>query len=186
MEHKGTVKIETERLVLRRFEPGDERAMYENWASDPEVTKYLRWPPHSSIEESRQTVGKWIAHYGEDNFYLWAIVPKELGEPIGSISVVEQDEEAAKLHIGYCIGKKWWRQGYTSEAFRGIIPFLFVQVKAGRIEAQHDPNNPGSGKVMEACGLKYEGTMRKADWNNQGIVDACLYALLAEEFLERK
>lgn len=69
-----------------------------------------------------------------------------------------------------------------SEAFSRIIPFLFEEVKVQRIEAQHDPNNPGSGKVMEKCGLKYEGTLRKADWSNKGIVDAAMYALLAEEY----
>lgn len=92
------------------------------------------------------------------------------------------DEKRDKVHIGYCIGSKWWRKGYTSEAFSRIIPFLFNEVKALRIEAQHDPNNPNSGKVMRKCGLSYEGTLRKADWNNRGIVDACIYGLLAEDY----
>ena len=182
MEHKGTVKIETERLVLRRCVEEDAEVMFANWASDPEVTKFLRWPAHGSVEVSKRVVGDWVSHYGEEDFYQWAIVPKELGEPIGSISVVEQNEKAGKVHIGYCIGRKWWRQGYTSEALRGLLPFFFREVKAGRVEAQHDPENPGSGKVMEACGLRYEGTLRRADWSNRGIVDACMYGLLAEEF----
>lgn len=69
-----------------------------------------------------------------------------------------------------------------SEAFAKIIPFLFEEVGAKRIEAQHDPNNPASGKVMEKCGLKYEGTLRNADWSNKGIVDAAMYGLLVEEY----
>ena len=71
---------------------------------------------------------------------------------------------------------------FRSEAFRSIIPFFFDEVKANRIESRHDPNNPHSGDVMKKCGLKYEGTLRQADWNNQGIVDTCMYGLLREEW----
>ena len=90
------------------------------------------------------------------------------------------------VHIGYCIGSKWWHQGITTEAFSAIIPFLFEEVGVNRIESQHDPNNPHSGNVMKKCGLKYEGTLRQADYNNQGIVDACIYSLLREEYFNRK
>ena len=65
-----------------------------------------------------------------------------------------------------------------------MIRFLFDQVGALRIECQHDPNNPHSGRVMAKCGLQYEGTLRQRDWSNQGIVDACLYSLLREEYLQ--
>lgn len=63
-----------------------------------------------------------------------------------------------------------------------IIPFFFEEVGANRIESQHDPNNPNSGKVMQKCGMQYEGTLRQADHSNQGIVDACMYAILAEDY----
>lgn len=85
-------------------------------------------------------------------------------------------------HIGYCVGRKWWRQGIASEALSGVISFLFNAVKVNRIEAQHDPDNPNSGKVMEKCGMRYEGTRRQADFNNRGIVDAAMYSLLASEY----
>ena len=90
------------------------------------------------------------------------------------------------LHIGYCIGSRWWNQGITSEAFSGIIPFLFEQVKANRIESQHDPRNPNSGKVMIKCGLKYEGTLRQADISNKGVVDAAVYSILADEYFSKQ
>ena len=182
MEHKGTVKIETERLVLRRFEEKDIEPAYRNWTSSEKVTEFLRWLPHDSVEETEGVLKIWINNYEKNNFYQWAIVLKELGEPIGTISVVGMKEKSDTVHIGYCIGEAWWHKGYTSEAFAAIIPFFFENVKVGRIESQHDPNNPNSGKVMEKCGLKYEGTLRKSDWSNKGIVDACMYALLAEDY----
>ena len=84
-------------------------------------------------------------------------------------------------HIGYCIGKKWWHKGITSEALKVIMDYLFDAADMNRIESRHDPRNVNSGKVMLKCGMKYEGTLRSADCNNQGICDACYYALLKSE-----
>jgi ribosomal-protein-alanine N-acetyltransferase len=90
------------------------------------------------------------------------------------------------VHIGYCIGKKYWNQGITSEALNRIIKFFFEEVGVNRIESRHDPNNPNSGKVMKKCGMKYEGTIRQADINNQGICDYSEYGILAEEYYNKE
>lgn len=182
MEHRGTVRIETRRLILRRFTLDDAEAAFHNWESDPRVTEFLRWQAYTDPEAARQTMQGWIDRYADPTFYQWAIVPRTLGEPIGTISVVGMNERTHTVHIGYCIGFSWWGQGYTTEAFSAIIPFLFNEVKAQRIESQHDPHNPASGAVMRKCGLTYEGTLRRADWSNRGIVDACIYALLVEDY----
>lgn len=181
MKHLGTKMIETERLILRRFVVEDAWAMYDNWASDPEVTKFMTWPTHGSPEISRMVLTDWVSHYGEDDYYQWAIVLKDLGEPIGSISAVDTNDRKELVHIGYCIGKRWWRCGYTSEAMQAVMDFFFDEVGVNRVEARHDPNNPGSGAVMRKCGMRFEGTLRQSDWNNQGICDANWYALLAQE-----
>lgn len=183
MKHCGTQTIETDRLILRKFEKEDAAAMYKNWASDPEVTKFLTWPAHTSIEVSKWVTNDWANSYKDDNYYQWAITVKENGkEPIGSISVVHMKEEISMMHIGYCIGQAWWHKGVTSEALKAVMDFLFKEVEVNRIEARHDPRNPNSGNVMKKCGMKYEGTMRAADFNNQGICDACYYAILKEEW----
>ena len=109
----------------------------------------------NSIFPRSRIWNEWIKGYDSLDFYQWAIVLKELGEPIGSISVVDKNDNLDIIHIGYCIGSKWWNQGITTEAFKAIILFFFEEVGANRIESQHDPNNPGSGKVMEKCGLNY-------------------------------
>lgn len=187
MNHQGTKRIETARLVLRPMTLEDSPAMYRNWASQEEVTRYLRWPTHESEEVTRRVLQSWVKSYGEKNFYQWGIAWRENpGEVLGTISVVEQDDRVGVLHIGYCIGKAFWGQGITSEAFQGILPFLFEEVGTLRIEAQHDPRNPRSGHVMKSCGLTYEGTFRQRDWNNQGICDASMYALLASDYQKQK
>lgn len=182
MEHKGTIRIETKRLVLRPFKKADALAMYKNWESDSKVTRYLRWQAYENLDCVKEVLNEWLANYRKLDFYQWAIVLKELGEPVGTISVVKKNEDLNIVQIGYCIGSKWWNQGITSEAFSAIIPFFFQEVGVNRLEAQHDPNNFNSGKVMKKCGLRYEGTLRQAHKNNSGIVDACMYSLLAEEF----
>ena len=182
MKHCGTQIIETERLLLRRFSKDDAEAMYRNWASDPEVTKYLTWPAHISVNVSRAVLEDWVASYSQENYYQWAIVLKEHGsDPIGSIGAVNQNDNLSIIHIGYCIGKAWWHQGIMSEALKAVMDYFFDKVGANRIETRHDPRNPHSGMVMKKCGMKYEGTMRESDRNNQGICDACWYALLRSE-----
>jgi ribosomal-protein-alanine N-acetyltransferase len=181
MRHLGTQRIETPRLILRRFTIEDAQPMFDNWASDPEVTKFLTWPAHGSVEVSKWVVNDWISHYEEDTFYQWAIVPKELDQPIGSISVVSRNDEAELVHIGYCIGKNWWHRGIMTETLQAVIDFFFDEVRVNRVETRHDPNNPNSGAVMRKCGMKYEGTLRQSDRNNQGICDAAWYGILRED-----
>lgn len=182
MHHCGTQRLETPRLILRRFEVEDAAAMYRNWASDADVTKFLTWTPHPNEEVSRALLSDWVSRYTDCRYYHWAIVPKDgETEPIGSIAVMEIKELTASAHVGYCIGKAWWHQGIAAEALKAVMDFLFDLVGAERIEARHDPRNPNSGRVMQKCGMRYEGTLRRSDWNNQGICDACYYALLKLE-----
>ena len=181
MQHQGTKTLETERLILRKFTMADAEAMYFNWASDEDVTKYLTWPHHESIDTTRHVLEDWISHYQNDDYYQWAIVLKKTKEPIGSISIVESNEEVSMVEVGYCIGKQWWHQGYTSEALEAVIRFLFAEVCANRIQAKHDIHNPDSGKVMAKCGMQYEGILRQYARNNTGICDVCLYAIVKED-----
>ena len=69
-----------------------------------------------------------------------------------------------------------------TEALSAVIEYLYKEVGMNRIAARHDPNNPHSGDVMKKCGMKYEGTHRASDRNNQGICDAVQYAILRSEW----
>ena len=182
MNHLGTKRIETESLILRPFVMQDADAMYRNWASDPEVTKFLSWPTYKSVDTAHEILEVWTNQYDDKTFYQWAIELKELGQPIGSISVVNHDDNVEMAEIGFCIGKNWWGQGIMTEAFQAVIDFLFGVVGVQRIEAGHDPNNPASGAVQRKCGLKYEGTLRRSIRSNQGITDKVVLAILKEEW----
>ena len=182
LTHKGTQTIETSRLILRRAVRDDAEPMFRNWASDSEVTKYLTWPTYEKVETAHQILDLWVGEYEKPNYYQWMIVLKELGEPIGSISVVRQNDRVEEAEIGYCIGSHWWHKGIMTEALNAVIEYLFIEVGMNRVAARHDPNNPHSGGVMRKCGMKYEGTHRACDRNNQGICDAAQYAILRSEW----
>ena len=184
MKCLGTVELETDRLLLRKITKKDAKYAFENWMNDVEVTKYLRWTNHKVVEESEEIIDIWVKEYESKKTYRWAIVLKEINEPIGVIDVIDLHEKTEKVHIGYALGRAWWNNGIMSEAFSKIIKFLFEEVEVNRIESMHDPNNPGSGIVMKKCGLKYEGVLKQADWNNRGIVDASYYGLVAEDYFE--
>lgn len=185
MEHKGTVILETKRLVLRPFTVKDAQPMFCNWASDPEVTKFLTWPPHESAEVSKSVIESWILSYQEPQNYVWAIELKQIGEPIGCISAVKVDTRTGSASIGYCIGKKWWGQAVVPEALQEVIAFFFREVGMNCVNASHDPRNPNSGKVMRKCGMRYEGTWRAGGVNNQGICDESWYSILKSEYEEK-
>jgi len=182
LTHKGTQTIETSRLILRRAIREDAEPMFRNWASDPEVTKFLTWPTHDSVTVSEMVIGSWLQEYEKESYYQWMIVLKELGEPIGSISVVRQNDRVEEAEIGYCIGSHWWHRGIVAEALTAVIKYLFEEVGMNRITARHDPNNPNSGRVMRKCGMQYEGITHASDRNNQGICDAAHYAIERSEW----
>lgn len=185
LKHLGTQKLETERLILRKFKEEDAIDMFNNWASDSEVTKYLTWCAHSSVEVSKQVTGLWIASYSNTEHYQWAIELKEIGEVIGSIGLVDINNNDENCEIGYCMGKAFWNKGIMTEAFSEVINFLFNEIGFQRIEARHDVDNPASGHVMEKCNLKYEGTLRKTCRNNSGnLVDCKYYSILRDEYFK--
>ena len=76
MNHSGTKRLETKRLILRRFTEDDAPAMYKNWASDGEVTKFLTWQPYKSLEDAEKTLAVWVRDYERKDCYQWAIVLK--------------------------------------------------------------------------------------------------------------
>jgi ribosomal-protein-alanine N-acetyltransferase len=186
LNHLGTKTLQTGRLTLRPFSLSDAPAMFANWACDPEVTRYLTWPTHTDAGISATVLADWVPRYAEPTWYQWAIVPRDVGEPIGSIAAVRMDENVQSVHVGYCIGRRWWRMGYTSEALAELLRFFFEEAGALRVDSRHDPRNPASGAVMRRCGMTLEGTMRQADRNNQGICDCAMYGVLRDEYVASK
>ncbi len=180
----GTVNIETERLLLHRFTLEDACDMFNNWANDLEVCKYLSFEPHGNIEITKKVLEKWISEYNEINRYNWAIEYKKIGQPIGSITAIAFWEKNYSCEIGYCIGKNYWSKGIMTEAMRALIKFFFEEVGLNRIQAQHDVLTIGSGRVMEKSGMKLEGTLRQRRMRRDGSFgDGNLWAIIKSDYI---
>lgn len=182
MEYKGTIVLETERLVLRRFTLEDAQEMFENWANDPEVTRYLTWKPHGTVEVTKEILTEWTNNYQQMNYYQWAIVVKETNDLIGSLGIVHSSEKTQTATFGWCIGQNWWGKGYMPEAGKAMLEFLFHEVGYNRIEAQYDIDNPKSGRAMEKLGMVQEGILRQHGFSNRGLIDEVWCSILREEY----
>ena len=181
LTHKGSVPIHCQRIILQPFKVSDAFFMFRNWANDPDVTRYMTWFPHENMQVTESVISSWVSDYSKPNFYQWAILLRQIDEPIGSIGVVEMDEDAKSCELGYCIGKPFWHQGYTSEAVSHVIKFLFEQVKFEKITARHDVRNPNSGAVMMKCGMKYVATRINIGQTKEGEPLSCAYYEISRE-----
>lgn len=148
--------METERILLRPWRESDAETLYK-YASDPEVGPRAGWPPHKSVEESREIIRTLFT-----NDHTWAIELKETGEAIGcmgyypygesNIQIGENDAEA-----GYWVARPFWNQGICTEALRLLINYCFVEKGFSVLWSDFFVDNPASGRVMEKCGFRDTG-----------------------------
>ena len=133
----------------------------------------------------KKIINNWLEEYS-DTTYNWAIELKSTNEAIGAISIVELDEASEACEVGYCISSRYWNEGFTSEAFKAVIDYLFKEVHINRIAARHDVDNPASGKVMKKCGLTYEGTLRESKKIKDKLATFAVYAILKSQWKAMK
>lgn len=172
--------LETERLILRRFVETDGPDIYQNYASDPIVTRYVTWNAHESPEDS--TLYAKCSHDGMFGAYQWAVVLKETGRVIGSVGLVEVDEDAHTGEFGYVIGQNWWNRGFVTEAMKEMLRYLYLEQGFALITGQHDIRNPASGRVMEKCGFHF---LREENFfipGKQTTVRVKVYEQTAEQY----
>ena len=177
--HVGTQKIETERLILRKFETIDAKDAFKNWMGDPENVKYLGWRSHENFQQTLDTISKWTSLYNKKNYYKWAIVLKETEEVIGQINVILILEHVDCMELGYVLSKKYWNNGIMTETLKAVQSYLFSKVNCHRIQARHDMLNLASGKVMINVGMQFEGILRQSGKNNSNEwIDAAIYSII--------
>ena len=153
--HKGTVPLETARLRLRRFLLQDAQLMYQNWASDERVTRFLTWTPHGSAEDTKALLKMWCGAYIAPDVYHWAMEFE--GQPIGGINVVRKDDALKTAHLGYCMGFDWWNRGLMTEAAAEVTRYLTEEIGYETLFISHAVGNPASGRVAQKCGYVYVG-----------------------------
>lgn len=155
----GTKVITLDRIYLRPFNMNDVDDLFE-YASNKNVTEHLTWNPHKNKEETRLLLQNLFTKY-DDSTFRWAIVFKENNKLIGSIDVVRLDKVNETAEIGYVLNIAYHNQGIMSEAFKGVINYLFNEVNLKEISACFELGNEASKRVMEKCGLKSKNLIKE-------------------------
>ncbi|MNB65297.1 Ribosomal-protein-serine acetyltransferase [compost metagenome] len=185
--HIATSKIETGRLLLRPFEPGDAMSMLRNWIGDPKVQYEYGEPVYDSEEAVMELLRKWTASYAEPEFYRWAMIRREDRECIGQIAFCSVDTRHYFADIEYCVGRSYQGNGYASEALRAVIAYTFSYTSLNRLQAFHRGRNQHSARVLQKSGMIYEGTLRQSFYyEDLDEYDDRVYYGICKEEADRK
>lgn len=182
LTHIGTVTIETERLILRRFNYADDDAMLKYWIADEKVQSMYAEPVYTTKEEVKGLLNKYIGSYEKEDFYRWAIILKETGVCIGQIAYFLVDSKNHFAEIEYCIGSVFQCRGYATEATKAVIRFGFEKMNLHKVQISTKEINVASKRVIEKCGFTYEGTLRDFFYMNGTYTGRLYFSILKSEF----
>jgi len=174
--------IKTERLFLRNLEVNDWQAVNE-YASDPEVVRYMNWGPNTE-KETKEFIQRAMStqKVKPRRIYSLAIVVEKEDRLIGSCGINVSNPENREGWLGYCLDRNFWGKGYGTEVARVLMDFGFTELTLHRIFATCDPGNTASAHVLEKSGMKREGCLREHKWSKGKWRDSYLYAILEHEW----
>ena len=182
LTHVGTNIIETERLILRKFEYTDDEAMLKNWVADEKIQSLYSEPVYSTKEAVKGLLDKYISSYNKEDYYRWAVIAKQSGECIGQIAYFLVDNKNHFAEIEYCIGSTYQCKGLATEATKAVIRYGFDKINLHKIQICTKTINKPSKRVIEKCGFTYEGTLRDYFYMNGEYVGRLYFSMLRNEF----
>jgi RimJ/RimL family protein N-acetyltransferase len=150
--------LKTERLRLRKAKLADAEAIFRQYAQDPEVTKYVSWRAHQSLDETREYVHMCLLAWDVGKAFHWVIERADDKQVIGMIIA---RVNAEKWELGYVLARAFWRQGLMTEALKAIIAWALRQKDIHRVWAVCDVDNIASARVMEKVGMEREGVLKR-------------------------
>lgn len=151
-------KIVTDRLELHRLRYEDSEEIFYTYASKPEATKYMAWPTHQTIADTRDFLNYAIDAWSIGKDYSYAIRLKGVNRMIGSCGMLNEE---GKIQFGYILGPLHWGHGYATEATRAMLAPLKNQTGIFRIGSFVDHENKASVQVLKKCGLVEEARLEK-------------------------
>lgn len=182
LTHIGTETIETERLILRRFRYDDDDAMLKNFIADEKIQSLYSEPVYTTKDAVKGLLDKYIGSYEKDDYYRWAITEKNTDECIGQIAYFLVDSKNHFAEIEYCIGSEFQRRGYATEAAKAVIAYGFDRINLHKVQICTKTINAASKRVIEKCGLTYEGTLRDYFYMNGEYVGRLYFSILRSEY----
>jgi [ribosomal protein S5]-alanine N-acetyltransferase len=173
------------RVRLRWVDAGDVDAMFAVF-SDPRMMRYWSTPPMQGRAEADLLVAKIHRQFAEKIGFQWGVERKEDGRLLGTCTLFHLDERNMRGEIGYCLHSGYWKQGYMREALAALFDYAFGTLKLRRLEADIDPRNENSLRIVGKLGFRQEGLLRER-WNVDGeIQDSAFLGLLAREWQETR
>ena len=150
--------ITTSRLKLRSPVLEDAAAVFEQYAQDEEVTKYMTWRSHSDIKTTQKYLKECLNDIAAETAWYWTILPKQENEAIGMIRLQCQNHRA---ELGYVLARSYWNRGLMSEALPPLIDRAIAQPSIYRVWAVCDLENLASARVLEKVGMVREGILHR-------------------------
>jgi ribosomal-protein-alanine N-acetyltransferase len=174
--------LETKRLLLRKLRLEDAEDMLE-YAVDPEIAGLGLWLPFHTLADSQTDLADTLERYNKGDLVDWAIVLKAENKMIGRAGLHPISLSNARAEVGYASNRKYWGQGYMTEAIEEIITFGFQRLYLNRIEALILPENSASMRVAEKVGMKFEGLRRECTYIRGKFDDLRMYSILRQEWV---
>ncbi len=150
--------IETHRLLLRATTPGDAAAIFDAYATDAEVARYLTWQPHKSVESVAGFLQVIAKRCSNGDNVVWGI-SLDGGQRIAGM--IDARINDSKVEIGYVLAREFWGQGYMPEAINAVAEWFLADPAIHRVYAVCDIENTGSARALEKSGFEREGLLRK-------------------------
>jgi len=155
--------IKTRRLILRPPLLSDAKKIFQGYAQDLEVTRYVSWKMHQSLQETESFIKTCVEAWKTDVQYPWVVVTSKENRVIGMIELrFEKSNKLAHMaDVGYVLARSEWGRGYATEALNAVMKYAFSFPKVCRVWAVCDVDNPASARVMKKAGMVREGRMRQ-------------------------
>lgn len=180
MPHFQKAVLETERLMLRWLDHGDAAAQFAIF-SDPAVMRFIN-EPWTRIEQADETITRLLAGYHDGSGLTFGVILRQSGELIGNVNLHRFFDMNRRCEIGYALASAHQGRGYATEALTALIGHAFAALEQNRIEADIDPRNLASARVLERLGFCKEGHMRER-WIVDGKKqDSAFYGLLLSDW----
>jgi ribosomal-protein-alanine N-acetyltransferase len=153
--------LETERLVLRQVTAGDTEAIFRMMA-DPRVTRYLGMAPFTTLDEATRRVQMFESEFQSRSGLAWAVTQRADGQFMGICRYTRFDTYHSRAVIGYLLSQQWWGQGVMPEAVSAAVGYGFTRLGLHSVQADIDPANTQSHRLLEKLGFVQEGLFRES------------------------
>jgi len=177
--YRDLPRLQTPRLTLRAATDGDVLDIF-GYASDRDVTRYLRWGPHQNLKQTQDYVSGVLTEYRQGEDGPWFIEDRKTQRIIGHIHLMDFEPQHSKAQVGFVLAKEAWNKGIMTEVLGKVLEFCF-QFGINRVEALPTAGNRPAIRVLEKVGMEKEGELREYAYQKGEFHDFSIYSMLRKD-----